>query len=233
MNQESDTTNQTMKPLADKGFCRYATVAPMSEIAYKAAKTFLDEFYTFAPPEILYKYYSYVDSMAHEAATLLHCDQSEITYIKNTTEGIGIASDALPLDPGDQVLVLANEYPANILPWMKKKKDGLDVQFIAGTDSAKAFQGLMNTISQRTKAISISAIQYYDGYAIDLELLSNMCRDRGIFLVLDAIQKVGIRNVDLSKTPVDILLCGGQKYLQAGMGIGFMYINKDILARLR
>jgi cysteine desulfurase/selenocysteine lyase len=146
---------------------------------------------------------------------------------------VNVASESLPLQEGDEVLVLGNEYPANLLPWLKKKKDGITVTIIKGTDSPAAFESLLETISEKTKAITISSAQYYDGYIMDLARLSTLCHDQGIFLVLDAVQSVGVRKIDLQETPVDFLLCGGQKYLQAGMGCGFMYINQNTLSALK
>lgn len=217
----------------DKVFFNYATVSPMCEPAYTACRAFLDEFYTVGPPEALYKYDPMADDLAAEAAKLLGCSPEEVTYIKNTTEGVFLASETLPLDTGDEVLVLGNEYPANLLPWLKKKKDGIDVKIIKGTDNEQAFKELLATISPMTKAVSISTTQYYDGYMLDLDLLSRTCRENNTYLVVDAVQTVGNRKLDLTKTPVDILVCGGQKYLRAGTGIGFMYVNKRIMPQLR
>lgn len=215
-----------------KLFFSYTTVSPMCEPSYKAVQEFLHEFYAVGPPEVLYKYDGIYEDLGTEAAKLLNCDPSEITYLKNTTEGINIASEALPLSKGDEVLVLANEYPANLLPWLKKRKDGITVTLIEGRDNKKAFESLVNAIGPSTRAISISSSQCYDGYMFDLPLLSKICQDRDIFLVLDAVQSVGVRKIDLQKTPVDFLLCGGQKYLRAGMGIGFMYVSKRVLSKL-
>ena len=217
----------------DKIFFNYATVSPMSEVAYHAVRDFLDEFYTVGPPEVLYKYDPKADDLAIEAAKLLNCDADEVTYIKNTSEGVFLASEALPLEAGDEVLVLGNEYPANLLPWLKKKKDGVDVRIIKGLDNEKVFHELLATISPKTKAVAISSTQYYDGYMIDLDALSRVCRENGAYLVVDAVQTIGNRKFDLEKTPVDILVCGGQKYLRAGTGIGLMYVNKKIMPELK
>src|SRR6476646_4734824 len=169
-----------MKQASNKIFFNYATVAPMSAAAYDASKAFLEEFYVVGPPEVLYKYDPQPEAVATEAAKLLNCSAEEITVIKNTSEGISIASEALPLDTGDEILVLANEYPANFLPWLKKKKDGLNVTVIPGTDNPKAFQDLLNAVSVRTKAVAISYAQYYDGYIGDMCQLSQICREKGI-----------------------------------------------------
>lgn len=221
-----------MSKASRKIFFSYATVALMSDVVYRAVDLFLDEFYVVGPPEVLYKYDPLIDDLAAEAAKLIHCSPEEITYIKNTTEGINIASEALPLNTGDEVLVLGNEYPSNLLPWLKKKKDGIAVKVISAPDNKTGFELLLSAIGPRTKAIAISTAQYYDGYMMDVATLSSICLQRGIFLVLDAVQSIGIRTIDMQKIQADFLVCGGQKYLQAGLGIGFMYVNKKTINRL-
>lgn len=205
----------------------------MSQSAYEAARTFMDDFYQYGPPEVLHYWDLVADDMAAEAARLINCAAEEITYLKNTSEGIIIASDALPLQRGDEVLVLGNEYPANLLPWLRKRQDGVRVKVITGLDSEAAFRRLLESIGPRTKLISMSSAQRYDGFMPDLAVLSGLCRDLGIFLVIDAVQHIGVRAIDVAKTPVDILVCGGQKYLRAGMGIGFMYVSRRVMPALR
>lgn len=226
-------TRSGMKPLSGKILFNYATVAPMSRAAYDAARTLMRDFYLYGPPEVLYRYDLLAEDMATEAARLVNCTPDEITYVKNTTEGIIMASEALPLQRGDEVLVLGNEYPANLLPWLRKRQDGVKVKVITGLDSEGAFLRLLDSIGPQTKAISMSSAQRYDGFMPALDLLSGVCRDLGIFLVIDAVQHIGARAIDLAKTPVDMLVCGGQKYLRAGMGIGFMYVNRNVMPALR
>src|SRR4051812_37174492 len=106
--------------MSKKIFFSYGVVGLMGKEAYEAARLFLVEYYHNGPPQILYKYEPYVDKLRDEVSLLLNCDPSEITYIKNTTEGIHIATEALPLKKGDEILLLENEYPASMLSWLKK-----------------------------------------------------------------------------------------------------------------
>lgn len=220
------------KPLKRKIFFNYATVGLIGKPAYKAALAFLNDYMQIGPPEVLDKYDNYSAKLSIEASKLLNCEPQEITYVKNTTEGIVIASETLPLQAGDQVLLTASEYPANLLPWLKKKKDGIDVKIITGQDNHKAFLKLLDSINPKTKAVSISWGQYYDGYIPDLALLSKVCRQNNAFLVVDGVHGVGTRKIDLRQIDVDFLACGGQKTLGAVVGIGFLYINKKVLDRL-
>lgn len=222
-----------MLPVNKKIFFSYATVAPMGAAAYQAASVYFKEFYEFGPPDALWKYDPLSAELSKEAAQLLNCDPDEITFISNTTEGINHASDALPLEKGDEILVLANEYPANFLPWIRKRQDGIKVTVVGGTDNLKSTEELVKAINPNTKAIAISSAQYYDGYMVDLGRISDICRLKNIFLIVDAVQSIGVRKIDLQATAVDFLVCGGQKYLQAGPGNGFMYVNKNILSKIR
>jgi selenocysteine lyase/cysteine desulfurase len=227
-------TKVSTRNLAErKIFFNYATVGMIDKVAYRAAVHFLEEYIKIGPPEVLEKYDAYPAKLAKEAAKLLNCDAEEISYVKNTTEGIIIASEALPLSPGDEVLLLGHEYPANLLPWLKKKKDGIDVKIITAEDNHHAFLKMLESITPKTKAVSISWGQYYDGYIPDLELLSKVCMVNDAFLVVDGVHGVGTKQLDLQKIHVDILSCGGQKTLGALPGIGFIYVNKNIIEKLK
>ena len=217
-----------------KYFFNYATVGPMNKEIYDVARVFLDDYYYLGPPEVVCKYEEHAPKLALEASKLLNCEPDEITYLKNTTEGINIAADILPLGVGDEVLILKKEYPASLLVWSKKSKtDGIKLKIIDGRNSKEAVCNLLAAISHKTKAIIISWAQCHDGYLPDLNELSTICRARGVYLIVDGVQGIGNRVLDLQKTPLDILVCGGQKYLGGIVGIGFMYVNKKIMPQLR
>ncbi|HVN26475.1 MAG TPA: aminotransferase class V-fold PLP-dependent enzyme [Candidatus Paceibacterota bacterium] len=215
----------------------YATVAPLSEAALEAGREYLEAYGRDGSPEILFEYERrrcVIEGIAHEAATLLHCDPSEITFIPNTTYGINVASHALPLGPGDEIVVQTNEYKSNFWPWIEKReRDGCVVREIAARDNAQGFEDLCAAIGPATKAVAVSWIQYYDGFVSDLDRLSRLCREYGAYLVVDAVQGLGVRELDLAKTRIDILAAGGQKYLCAGPGGGILYVNRETMPSLR
>jgi selenocysteine lyase/cysteine desulfurase len=67
---------------------------------------------------------------------------------------------------------------------------------------------------------------------VDLARLSAACRERGVWLVLDAIQGIGQLPLDLRATPVDLVACGGQKWLLSPWGSGFLYVRRERIAEL-
>jgi selenocysteine lyase/cysteine desulfurase len=83
------------------------------------------------------------------------------------------------------------------------------------------------------KVIAISSVQWSNGYRCDLERLAALCRERGVWLVVDAIQQLGAIPLDVRKTPVDVLACGGHKWLNSPFGTGFLYLRRERWAELR
>lgn len=167
-------------------------------------------------------------------ARLLGASAEEIALTVNTGFGIGMAARALPLEPGDIVLVSDKEFPANIYPWLRLKDRGVAMELVPTTaegwpDEARLLERLRDP---RVRVLAVSLVQFSNGYLVDLERLSAATRDTGAFLVVDAIQGIGQVPVDLSRTQVDVLACGGQKWLLSPWGSGFVYVRRDLIGGL-
>lgn len=167
-------------------------------------------------------------------AELLSATPEEIALTVNTSFGLGVAARALPLRPGDVVLVSDREFPANVYPWLRLRETGVDVELVPTTavgwpDEARILGRLEDP---RVRALAVSLVQFSNGYRVDLAALSAATRRTGAYLVVDAIQAVGQIPVDLRRTPVDVLACGGQKWLLSPWGSGFVYVRRSLIPAL-
>lgn len=164
------------------------------------------------------------------AARLINAAESEIALMPNTTTGLNIAAHALPLGYGDIVLTFDGEFPSNVYPWLRLAPKGVTLELIPRTvegwpDEARLHERLRDP---QVKAVVVSLTQFANGYTIDLGALSRATRERGVYLVVDAIQAVGQIPVDVQATPVDFLACGAQKWLLSPWGTGFLYVRKEL-----
>jgi len=78
----------------------------------------------------------------------------------------------------------------------------------------------------------VSWVGFSTGYAIDVERLGRACRERGLWFVLDAMQGVGVRRLDVKRCNVDVLACGAQKWLLGPWGAGFAYVREELARTL-
>lgn len=214
------------------GYFNYAGLGPIAKSAHDGVVRFLQSYADDGPVVAVEQYRHHVAALYREVATLLHCGVDEIAYIKNTTEGIIIAAESIALTAGDEILLLEQDYSANHIPWLKKQKDGAVLRFAGGGTTAQAFANLKDCITAKTRVVAVPWVHYYDGYVADLAQLSALCRERRIYLVVDAIQGIGTRALDLSGLHIDFLVCGGHKHLCSMMGSGFIYVNRAILDEL-
>jgi selenocysteine lyase/cysteine desulfurase len=167
-------------------------------------------------------------------ARLIGAATDEIALSVNTGFGIGMAARALPLEPGDVVLVSDKEFPANVYPWLRLKDRGVTMELVPTTadgwpDEARLLERLRDS---RVRVLAVSLVQFSSGYLVDLGRLSAATQETGAFLVVDAIQGIGQLPVDLSRTRVDVLACGAQKWLLSPWGAGFVYVRRDLIGAL-
>lgn len=168
------------------------------------------------------------------AARLLNVSDAEIALSTNTSFGLNVAAGALPLQRGDIVVVSDREFPANVYPWMKLAERGVHMELVPVTpdgwpDEDRLLQRLEDP---RVKVLAVSLVQFSNGYTVDLAALSKATRATRTWLVVDAIQGLGQLPVDLTKTPVDLLATGAQKWLLSPWGSGFFYARKEVLEQL-
>ena len=169
---------------------------------------------------------------AREAvARLINAETGEIALTTNTSFGLNVAARALPLQRGDVVLVSDREFPANVYPWLLLKKQGIDVELApCAAEGWPDEDYLIERLEDpRVRVLAVSFVQFSNGYRADLARLGAACRANGTFLVVDGIQGVGNSVLDVRETPVDILACGGQKWLLSPWGSGFMYVRRELV----
>jgi cysteine desulfurase / selenocysteine lyase len=165
---------------------------------------------------------------------LIGADPEEIALSVNTGFGLSMAARALPIEPGEIVLGSDREFPANVYPWMRLREGGITFERIPTTSAGWPDEDrlLERLRDPRVRVVAISWVQFSNGYTLDLARLSQATRAAGAFLVVDAIQGVGQLPLNVRQTPVDVLACGGQKWLLSPWGSGFTFVRRELIARL-
>jgi selenocysteine lyase/cysteine desulfurase len=167
-------------------------------------------------------------------AQLINAEPSEVALATNTGFGLHLAARALPLKAGDTVLLSDKEFPANVYPWLLLKDQGITVELAPCRPEGWPDEEYLLTRLRdpKVRVLAVSFVQFSNGYRADLKRLGAACRANGTYLVVDGIQGVGNSVLDVRDTPVDILACGGQKWLLSPWGSGFVYVRKELIPSL-
>lgn len=168
------------------------------------------------------------------AARLIGASPAEIALMVNTTYGINLAARALGLAAGDVVVLSDREFPANVYPWMALERDlGVTVRLLPCADGLPDEPALLRAIADpAVKVVAVSWVQFSTGWRADLAGIGRRCRERGVFLVVDAMQGLGAATLDVNACMIDVLACGGQKWLMAPWGTGFTWVRRELVERM-
>lgn len=221
--------------LLDKTFLDAACVSLASRPAVEAIEKFLG-LTLICPLESSTAHHIFMDEMRSAArpavARLINCHKDEIALVESTTHGLTLAAGAIRLESGDRVLLSDLEFLEVALPWTQRRREGIEIDVVPHHHGEVRAEDFAARITPRTRVICISTVQWSNGFRLDLAAFSKLCRERGIWLVVDAIQQLGAVPIDLRDTPVDILCCGGHKWLNSPFGCGFFYVNREAQQRL-
>jgi cysteine desulfurase/selenocysteine lyase len=167
-------------------------------------------------------------------ARLIGAKPTEIALATNTGFGINVAARALPLKAGDVLLVPAGEFPANVYPWMGAANDrGLEFRSVPMANELLDDDAIIRGLDDKAvKCVAVSWVGFSTGYRVDLQRIGKACRERGIYFVVDAIQGLGPFTLDARACCIDVLACGGQKWLLSPWGSAFTYVREELIRTL-
>ena len=218
---------------ATRTYLNNAAIAPASTGVIAAMNRFLADLRDHGDGHYL-EWCRHADEVIKlKIATLIGADRTEIAFIKNTTEGVLLVANGLDWAPGDNVVVPDIEYPSNVYCWMNLARRGVAIRWVKSREGRILVEDIAAAIDPRTRLVTLSAVQFSNGFRQDLTRTAELCRSRGVLLNLDAIQYVGALHLDLGQCPVDFLSVGGHKWLLGPIGTGFFYCRRAVLDRLR
>jgi len=208
-----------------------AGLSPLPVQVIKAITNFIEERSLVGALNYFTSWQELIKDVSILFGKLINADIDEIALTRNTTEGINIVANMLNLKKGDNVIINDLEFPANIFPWTRFKKYGVEVRVIKNKNGMIDLLDIEKEIDENTRVVSVSHVQSTNGFKIDLEALGKITNEHGIYLCVDAIQSVGVLPVDVRKCKVDFLACGGHKWLFAPLGTGFFYCRKELISQ--
>ncbi len=172
----------------------------------------------------------------------LNTGPENMAVVKNTTEALSMVANGYPWEEGDEVVLYTHEYPANYYPWINLRHRGVRIQVL---DNENDFHGipdelpgfwsweeLERKVTDRTRMIVMSHVQFVSGYAADLEKLGGFCQERGIYFIVDGAQSLGALPIDVEKYQISALSGSGWKWMCGPMGIAPFYTSPKLREKL-
>src|SRR5260370_26745993 len=143
-----------------------------------------------------------------------------------------MVAEGFPWQKGDNVVTLADEYPANQYPWMNQAYRGVETRRIPTDQGRVDLDRLAAACDQRTRMVSISWVGYASGWRNDLDRVAEIAHRVGALFFLDAIQGLGAFPLEVGNVAIDFLSADGHKWMLGPEGAGIFFIRRQHLEKL-
>jgi selenocysteine lyase/cysteine desulfurase len=155
-------------------------------------------------------------------------DSDGVALVPATSYGLAIAARNVAAAAGDQVLVLAGEYPSNYYTWGRFcGRTGAEL-VVADREPGQSWtDAVLERVSERTRVVAVPNVHWTDGSLVDLEAVIPAARQAEAAVVIDASQSLGAMPLDASRLRPDFVVSVGYKWLLGPLGLGCAYVGEE------
>jgi len=159
-------------------------------------------------------------------ARFINADEREIIFVRNTTEGINLVSNALKGE--GTILTTVTEHHSNMLPWGRSRTvDFVDVDMEGKID----LSDLRRKVGPSTLLVALTHVSNVLGLVNPVGEVIEEAKRHGALTLIDGAQSVPHMAIDVKELGCDFLVFSGHKML-APSGIGVLYVKEDLYERM-
>ena len=160
----------------------------------------------------------------------------EIIFTSGATESLnkiifGYFKNYLKED--DEVLLTKSEHASNILPWFELKDEiNIKINYIPLTNLEVTLDNVKNSITDKTKVISIAHITNVVGDIRPIKEIIEYAHSKNILVIIDGAQSVAHTKIDVQDLDIDFLAFSAHKML-GPTGVGVLYGKEELLNNIK
>lgn len=172
------------------------------------------------------------DALLREArapiAAYLGAELDNTAFVVNTTTAMNWVAHALPLGPGDQVLLNDHEYGAVFRCWrVFAAERGFEVVSAPLALGENLLDCLEGHLTPRTRAVVVSHITSATAQLLPVAEVGAWAKERGGWSIVDGAHAPGHVDLELEQLGVDFYMGNLHKWLWAPKGAALLWVAPD------
>ncbi|MBI1947837.1 MAG: aminotransferase class V-fold PLP-dependent enzyme [Deltaproteobacteria bacterium] len=161
---------------------------------------------------------------------LVGAPRDDVAFFSSCSAALSQVAFGMRLGADDEIVLPDQEYPSNAYPWHRAaRRAGARVVVVPSrADWSLDHERLLAAVTPKTRVVAVSWIEFSTGAAADLRALADAAHRVGAWLVVDAIQGLGVIPFEMAASGADVVCGGAHKWLCGPLGLGFMVANADV-----
>lgn len=212
----------------DLAYLNCAYMGPMPRAAAEAGKAAYDRRQRPWEMGVQDQFFDQPEALRAEAAKLFSATASDIALVPAASYGLALAAQNLALEPGQEILTLAGQFPSNVYIWRETAaRSGGHMKTVSRSGNQSWTEAVLEALGPQTAIAALPETHWADGGKLDLAAISVKLRANGGRLVLDLTQSLGTSRFDRAAIQPDFAVAAGYKWLLGPYTLGYCYIAPE------
>ncbi|MFI4914118.1 MAG: cysteine desulfurase family protein [Steroidobacterales bacterium] len=218
----------------------YAATTPVDERVAAAMGECLTLSGTFGNPASLHGYgraaRERVEEARASAAGLIGAQAQQIVWTSGATESNNLAilgTARVAAKRGGHLITVRTEHKSVLDPCRQLEREGFRISYLdTDADGLVDPQAVAAALRPDTLLVSVMHANNETGVVQDVAAIGAICRQHGVPLHVDAAQSAGKLELDVARSPIDLLAFTAHK-IYGPKGIGALYFHPERRALLQ
>ncbi|MFO0893155.1 MAG: aminotransferase class V-fold PLP-dependent enzyme [Isosphaeraceae bacterium] len=179
-------------------------------------------------------WWTMVAELGDRIAPLIGARAGEIVFQPNVTLAHAVIFSAFEFgDRRPKVITDDMHFPSILYLLNEQQARGARLTVVPSDGVRVDTARLVEAIDERTAFVSLSHVLFKSSYIHEIAAISERARQVGARMIVDGYQAVGSIPVDVQALGVDVYIGGCLKWLCGGPGAAFLWVDPDLVRRLR
>lgn len=170
-------------------------------------------------------FFTHTEAARSRFAALAGGSPDDFAVVPSVSYGLAVAARNLPLRRGQEIVVLADQFPSNLYIWREHAiACGARIVTVKREAGEAWTPAVLAAIGPDTGLVAVPNCHWADGGLVDLDAVGAACRKAGAALVLDLTQSLGALPFDADRVQPDFMVAACYKWAMGPYGIGMLYV---------
>jgi selenocysteine lyase/cysteine desulfurase len=158
------------------------------------------------------------------ASKFLNCSPESVAIVPSASYGIATAAQNLPVNTGQSILVLEEQFPSNYYSWERlSEKTGAKLKIVAWPSDYDWTSAVLGALTPDVAIAALPHVHWTSGGQLDLVRIGEACRKNGCALALDLTQSLGALPFSVPDVQPDFAVAACYKWLLGPYSVGILY----------
>jgi len=166
-------------------------------------------------------------------AKLINADEEEVTNSYRVMAAANfVINHLVHWEKGDNVVFSDLTYPSITYILLRLREKGIELRRVENVNGEVLLSDYEKVVDRNTRLVCVCRTTPWCGFTHNVKKICEIAHAHNACVFDDAMQAVGVTEIDVHDDKVDFLASGSYKWQCGPEGAGLLYVRRDLIERL-